>query len=193
MGADLIALRRLPTKSAASAVRLENAILAVVTLMVLGAIWGATVAKALSKPVRISLVLSGLAVVGLVRDAATSYRQQRRAPRVSYESRGYGDLLELSPNGYVIHTGDKPGSLRKIEIDLALPDQRTKRLTLSGVVQRSRKRSGEKTAFVEFDARPEEYADLYYFCAVTAPTIRWMGGSARIAVEQRRSTVPMPT
>ncbi len=134
----------------------------------------------LSSTARVVLAVAALATTGLIRDASGGFRQLRNMPRVNYQSRGRHDLLDLSPLGYSIDATDPVGTRRRLELDLPLPGNRSKRVSLDGVVTASTKRDGLVIAKVRTEPDRQTFEDLYYFCAVTAPTIRWMGGSARV-------------
>lgn len=143
---------------------------------------------------RVALGVAGAGVALLVRDAATAFRQQRHLPRVTFQSRGYHDLVDLSPQGYAIDATDAKGTRRTLDIDLPLPDRRTKRVVLDGIVSKSTVRDGTTVAVVKIAPDTETFDDLYYYCAVTAPTIRWMGGSARVeAAKGYRRSSALPT
>ncbi len=133
----------------------------------------------LSLGVRLVVAASIVAVAALVRDASTAYRQQRLLPRVHYEARHDGDLTDLSPTGYTIATSAVPGETRVLELDLPYPGGRMQTVHLPGVVRASRTRVGRSQAYIEIDTDHDTFEQLIYFCAVTAPTIAWLGGTAR--------------
>jgi hypothetical protein len=128
---------------------------------------------------RLVVAVAIVAVAALVRDASTAYRQQRLLPRVQYEARRDGDLTDLSPTGYTIASPAVPGEERVLELDLPYPGERMHTVRLPGVVRASRTRGGRSQAYVEIDTDHDTFEQLIYFCAVTAPTIAWLGGTAR--------------
>jgi len=128
---------------------------------------------------RLVVAVAIVAVAALVRDASTAYRQQRLLPRVQYEARHDGDLTDLSPTGYTIASPAVPGEERVLELDLPYPGERMHTVRLPGVVRASRNRGGRSLAYVEIDTDHDTFEQLIYFCAVTAPTIAWLGGTAR--------------
>lgn len=136
-----------------------------------------------STTARIVLAFAAFAVASSVRDGAGGFRQLRQLPRADFVSRGRHDLVDLSPLGYAIEASDPPGTTRRLELDLPLPGERIRRVTIDGRVFRTSSRGDASVAHVRIQPDPAVYDDLYYFCAVTAPTIRWMGGSARVEVD----------
>lgn len=134
-------------------------------------------------PLGVRLVVAGavVAVAALVRDASTAYRQQRLLPRVQYEPRHDGDLIDLSPTGYTIASRAVPGEQRVLDLELPYPGARTHTVRLAGTVRATRARSGRSRAYVAFDADHDTFEQLTYFCAVTAPTLARLGGTARVA------------
>ncbi len=142
----------------------------------------------LSSAAWLFLALWAIAVALLVRDATSGYRQLRHLPRVRYSAEGDNDVLEVSPAGYLLCGEGTVGERRETELELLLPGNRTKRLSLPGVVKSSRVTNGVAETFVAVQTGEAAFDDLYYFCAVTAPTIRWLGGSARVRVRTRPAT-----
>lgn len=192
LGADLAALRGAPasgvtgdrsTTAVDRARRLQFAVLGSLLVSVIVSTLlltrGAVAGDHLPLGVRLVVAASIVAVAALVRDASTAYRQQRLLPRVHYDARHEGDLTDLSPTGYTIASPAVPGEERVLELDLPYPGERMHTVRLPGTVRASRTRGGRSQAYVEIDTDHDTFEQLVYFCAVTAPTIAWLGGTAR--------------
>jgi hypothetical protein len=192
LGADLAALRMAPSSGSAGdlgraavdrARRLQFAVLGLLLVSVIVSTLlltrGAVAGDHLPLGVRLVVAAAIVAVASLVRDASTAYRQQRLLPRVHYQARHEGDLTDLSPTGYTIASPAVPGEQRMLELDLPYPGERMQTVRLPGVVRASRTRGGRSQAYVEIDTDHDTFEQLIYFCAVTAPTIAWLGGTAR--------------
>ncbi|MFN3217059.1 MAG: hypothetical protein ACE367_11240 [Acidimicrobiales bacterium] len=189
LGADLAALRGTPsigdqgTAAVDRARRLQFAVLGTLLVSVIVSTLlltrGAVAGDDLPLGVRLVVAAAIVAVAALVRDASTAYRQQRLLPRVHYQARHDGDLTDLSPTGYTIASPAVPGEERVLELDLPYPGERMHTVCLPGVVRASRTRGSRSQAYVEIDTDHDTFEQLIYFCAVTAPTIAWLGGTAR--------------
>lgn len=138
---------------------------------------------------RFVMLVALLAIPALIRDTVVAYRQQRLLPRVTYESRGRGDIVEVSPEGVDVD-GDLPlGSTHAVEFAIPLAGQRLVKRVAPAKVVAHRRRGAATVSHLRMYPDEELAIELAYFCGVTAPTMRWHGFEPRVV---RPLSVPRP-